>query len=193
MQGADPKLLDDSLRRLRDVICCLGAPDLDKPTPCAEWSARDLLNHVLATTEKFTSFARGVTDDPRTPMGDLIETSPLASLERCRSDSAAAWTTTDLARRCRLPFGDFSSAQALAINVFDVSVHSWDLAETMGIEFQPPERVVAVVDSVAQRLVTTSAIEQGYYAEPHPHSSIGPDGTRWLRALARTGRKLAFT
>jgi uncharacterized protein (TIGR03086 family) len=146
-----------------------------------------VLNHVVATTTKFSVFARGLTDSPRTPVGDLLGDDPLCAFERCRTSSADAWGRVDLHRACRLPFGTFPASEAAAINAFDVLVHTWDIARAVAVPFEPAPRLTHLAYRAAVRLVTPEAIAAGHY-EPmaeRPPLSVAPT---WADVLAVTGR-----
>lgn len=148
-----------------------------------------MLNHVIATTTKFSQFASGLTDSPRTPIGDLLGDAPLPSFERCRASSADAWLTVDLQRTCRLPFGTFTASDAAAINAFDVLVHTWDIACTVGVTFQPCPRLTDLAYRVALRLVTAEAVADGQYAPPVGGLPAYCTPPSWHHVLALTGRQ----
>ncbi len=170
--------------------CVLGSvrhSDWAAPTACPAWSVSQLLNHVVATLTKFSDFAEGRTDAPRTPSGDLLLPDAASAFAAARGRAVEAWTNVDPSRSCRLPFGDFSAARAAAIAAFDVLLHAWDLARAVDIPVPPPsERLIAVASSVAERLVTAEAIGHGFYARPEATR----EGAGWEDLLRRTGRQL---
>lgn len=146
-----------------------------------------MLNHVVATTTKFSWFASGFTDSPRAPVGDLLGDDPMRAFERCRRSSADAWGSADLLRACRLPFGTFPAPEAAAINAFDVVVHTWDIARAVALPFEPPSGLVTLAYKVAVRLVTPEAVAAGQYARMAEHPPLSGTPT-WRGVLALTGR-----
>jgi len=157
-----------------------------RSTPCAEWDVRQLVNHVVATTTKFSQFAEGCTDAPRTPGYDMLGDSCIDAFDAAVDRSRRAWLTCDPGRICRLPFGQFTAFDIAAINLFDVLVHAWDLATAVNLTVvSPPQDLVTVANSVACRLVTPEAIGMGIYARPEGDTGSGP---AWAAALRRTGR-----
>lgn len=137
-------LLRDALDGAREVVRRLSPTDWSRPTACASWSTRDVLNHMVATTTKFSAFAAGETASPRTPRGDLLGEDPLAAFEACCATSLEARRSADLRRTCRLPFGTFTAPDAAAINAFDVSVLTWDLAQAANLVYKPSPALTAL-------------------------------------------------
>lgn len=167
------------------VVAAIGAEDWQRRTPCAEWTVRELLNHVVATTTKFSDFAAGLTDAPRPPAGDVLGDDPAAAYDAARVRSADAWRTADLGRTCRMSFRTFSASEAAAVNAFDLIVHAWDLARAVGAAVpSASDALLDVATAVARRLVTPDAIDAGCYAPPP-----GTPGTGgWDALLLLTGR-----
>lgn len=187
MLGAGQDELAEATAIFSDVLSSVGHSDWAAPTPCPAWSVSQLLNHVVATLTKFSDFAEGQTDAPRTPSGDLLLPDPASAFAAARRRAVESWTNVDPGRSCRLPFGDFSAAQAAAIAAFDVLLHAWDVAQAVDISVQrPSERLLAVASSVAERLVTAAAISNGFYARPDAMR----EGAGWEDLLRRTGRHL---
>ncbi len=159
--------------------------DLSRPSRCPGWSVLDVMNHSIGVTYKFTEFASGATDRPRTPDGDLIG-GRLAPVLRAVTDaSRAAWSTADMSRACHLPFATVSSETAAGINLVDVLAHGCDVGEFRGVTFSCPEEVWAIGLTMAERLI-------GARRDPHHY---GPEVTvpdsapmqrRFLGYLGRT-------
>jgi len=156
-------------------------------SPCPGWSVRDVLSHSLAVTTKFTDFAAGRTDRPRTPVGDLVGPDHRAALRTVATAATAAWRTTDLGRVCHLPFGTFGAADAAGINAFDVLGHTWDLAEATGQRVTCPDELWAAGLDAA-RLVIGPNRDLTHYAAEVPATG---DATPMARFLAYLGRNPA--
>lgn len=186
MQEAGPDQLAQALDICGDVVNALRDTDLCRRTPCQEWTVRQLLNHVVATTSKFSDFAASSTDAPRTPEGNLLGADPASAFAAARTRRAAAWEHADMSRTCHLPFGTFTAGQVVAINLFDVLVHAWDLSMAVDQPLAtPPAELVTTALSVADRLVTNDAVEAGVYAH-RPLRPVREEG--WDGLLSRTGR-----
>lgn len=187
VKAASAVHLAEALRAARRVSRTLTPGGWGAPSPCSAWSAQDVLNHVAATTSKFTWFAAGRTDSPRTPEGDLLGDDRLAALDLCIVASAEAWRDVDTSRFCRLPFGSFTAPEAAEINAFDVLVHTWDLAQVGGVDFAPAGRLSELAYRVALRLVTPEAVAAGHYAPP-PFGRRHLPEPSWEDVLVITGR-----
>lgn len=181
-----PALLAEALCAAGPVVAAVPPAGWSLPTPCASWCTRDVLNHVVATTTKFSMFACGLVQAPRTPAGDLLGADPLDAFERCRAYSTESWAHTDLHKRCHLPFGTYPAAEAAAINAFDVLVHTWDIAHAVGLPYEPENELTELAYMVAVQLVTPEAVAAGHYARL---VEVAPPATpAWRDVLTLTGR-----
>jgi uncharacterized protein (TIGR03086 family) len=115
--------------RFTGVADALRPEQWTAPTPCQEWDARALVEHVIGFHEFLLLRPLGV------------------RANRPRDDAAARWRATaealftclgadgTLDRPMELPGGGHSSArQMLGALTTDVLVHTWDLARAAGIE-----------------------------------------------------------
>lgn len=110
-----------------DVGRRLRSEQLPLASRCTGWTVRDVLEHSIGVTQKFTDFASGTTDEPHASPGDLRPDHQVAL--RAAADAArAAWGSVDLTRYCRLGFGTYRAELAAGINLFDVLAHTWDIA-----------------------------------------------------------------
>jgi uncharacterized protein (TIGR03086 family) len=161
------------------VVNRLLPSDGDHSTPCPDWNVHQLLNHMIATTAKFTAFARGETDSPHTPSGDLVGAAFQPAYWEAVRASTAAWALPQPSRRvCHLPFGDFSADEAADINLFDVVVHGWDLATAGELDYSVPASLSDRALAVAERLVTPAAVAAGQYGQTDGRER-GPHRRRW--------------
>ena len=101
----------------RDLLGQVTAAQLTLATPNPGWDVAKVIQHVIAVTGKFTVFALGVTDQPRTPGYDLISDDHRAAFNYAADRALAAWQCADLRRRCYLPFGTFTADLAAGINL----------------------------------------------------------------------------
>ena len=52
-------VLARALDQAGDALAAIHADDLDKPTPCVDWTVRDLAAHLATTPARFLAMARG--------------------------------------------------------------------------------------------------------------------------------------
>jgi len=153
-------------------------------TPNPGWSVADVVNHVVAVTRKFTAFADGTTDRPRTPPGDLLGTDHLAALRDAADRARTAWHDADPDRICHLPFGSFPAAIAAGINLFDLLGHGWDVEMATGTAFRCPDAVWAAGLAAARQVIGPERDARHYAPElPAP-----PGASARIRLLRYLGR-----
>jgi len=110
-------------------------------TPCTEFTVRDVINHVAAGATMWAiAFEQGsVPDDQLGEImgGDVLGDDPSAAYAMASDRIQAAYHADGaLDGTVTLPFGEVPREAALGIAVFDVAVHSWDLAQATGQELQ---------------------------------------------------------
>jgi uncharacterized protein (TIGR03086 family) len=99
------------------------------PSPCAEWTARDVVGHVVQTQGMFLGFVgREVGDGP------TVDDDPVAAWDHARSVVQA---DLDDPARATATFDGFSGPSTFeaAVDRFlctDLVLHRWDLAQATG-------------------------------------------------------------
>jgi uncharacterized protein (TIGR03086 family) len=119
---------------------------LDDPTPCAGFTVRGVLEHMLGGAAAFAAAFRGEQPpaDAALPEDLLGAFGPaLTSLvEAIRSPGA-------LDRDVAAPFGEVPGETFARFVVLDGLVHGWDLATATGQAYEPPDALVADVTAFA--------------------------------------------
>ncbi|MGH2366538.1 MAG: TIGR03086 family metal-binding protein [Chloroflexota bacterium] len=137
-------------QRAQDVFAGVLAgvtPDqLSRPTPCSEWSVRDLIDHVIGGNERVVQRA-GMAP------GTVSRPSDLAAAHRASSAAAQAiFAAPDgLTRTFDLPIGEVPGQVFVRIRALDAFAHAWDLAQAAGqpIDFDP-ELAAQLLESARQ-------------------------------------------
>src|SRR6185295_18042332 len=141
------RAVDDS-ERLVDSV----SPDqLANPTPCAEWTVRDLINHVTGGATLFAISAEqgSVPDDEmgRLMTGDNLGADYKGAFKAATSRAMAAFQQPGiLEKNVKLPFGEMPAGVALNIAVFDVTTHAVDLARATGKTVDDTELLEAALE-----------------------------------------------
>jgi uncharacterized protein (TIGR03086 family) len=148
---------------------------LDAPTPCDEWTVRQLLNHMLDTQRFFVGRARGedvsLSADPPELLGD----DPLADFERARAETLTTFAEPGVVEK---------TGPSLGIAFSDQLVHGWDLATATGQDASMPDGLAqAAYDMIHGRF--TDEQRTGVFK---PEVAVGADATAQDRLLAYTGR-----
>jgi uncharacterized protein (TIGR03086 family) len=156
-------------------------PDqLALPTPCAEWTVQDLLDHLVGGTRYLDAAIHG--GQPAAPVdtsADDLRDGVRACLEGLAEPGA-------LERTCASPLGfEWTVLEATAGTFMDVLIHTWDLATATG---QPAELDPQLVDACTAMFLPEMP-ERGRAAGIiGPAVPVADDATPQQRLLGALGR-----
>lgn len=115
----------------------------DAPTPCTEWSVRDLVNHLTSEQLWVPELLAGrtIADVGEKFMGDVLGDDPVATWRAAIAAAVAAFA--DEAARGRtveLAAGPRAAHEYLDEMVTDLAIHGWDLAVALHVDetIDPP-------------------------------------------------------
>lgn len=118
------------------------------PTPCTEWSVRDLVNHLTSEHLWAPWLLRGATmaEVGGRFDGDVLGEDPVAAWERAAADSQEAFHS-DTAPDARVDTsgGPIPVAEYEWQMTSDLTVHAWDLARGIGDDDTLDEELVLAV------------------------------------------------
>lgn len=121
-----------SFATARNVLENVTADQLDQSTPCASWTVRNIVNHVVSGAQWFadsTNAGAGAPNDETDfAAGDFLATYDAGTanaLEAFGADGA-------LERMVALPFGTMPGAVFMGFATIDHFTHAWDLARATG-------------------------------------------------------------
>jgi uncharacterized protein (TIGR03086 family) len=140
---------------LRELISSVQPDQWDNSTPCATWSVRDVVNHLVGGGTMFAASFRGeAVGGGEAGMPDMLGEDATAAWDRVVADFEAAVSAPGaMDREVVLPFATLPAQVALDIASFDLLVHAWDLAQATGQSFEPPDDVVAGGRQVAEAIL----------------------------------------
>lgn len=182
---------DRAFRVVDDVVVDLSPHDWSLPSPCPDWSARDVLAHLLWGQSLLAAWASGQ-PAPAPHGSDWTEAAPdvqLAQLWAQRRDTTRATLTPDALEQpvTTRMFGTVSLGEFMWTFPNDALLHAWDMAATAG--YTP-----AIPDDLAE----------WFLAWGHEHEAVlrSPGGfgpaidvprsahilTRWLAFAGRDAR-----
>jgi uncharacterized protein (TIGR03086 family) len=159
------------------VVAHVQADDLGRPTPCVEWTLADLLAHLIAQHRGFAAAARGSGGDPDAWQVRPVGPSPATDYADAAEDVLAAFASP--AAEFELPefrpVSRFPAAQAIGFHLIDYVVHGWDVARSLGLDYQlPPEvagpavQIALLVPDGDNRLAPDSPFAPGLAAGDDP-------------------------
>ena len=147
------------------VVGAVPAPGWDAPSPCAGWTALDVLGHLGSSVSFGVSILEGravewpTADRP----GDLVVGEPADYWTGVAASARTAARRRRPRRRARTPTGPRTVAQGLAFPAIDLYVHAWDIGRAAGIDVVVPADVIEFSHD---------------YLDPIPQERMrGPDGS----------------
>lgn len=151
----------------------------EAPTPCADWTVRDLVRHVIETERDFL-LARGL--DP----GPAPETGDVAADWHTHAARVGALLTDDVAdREYEGYFGRTTIAATMAdFYGWDLLVHGWDLASASGRSWTPTEEEVEWLRHTADGF-GEALYSEGICRGPVPVPDDAPPADQLLGMLGR--------
>ncbi len=119
----------------------VASADLSKPTPCAEFDVRALLNHVIGGLAMLTAAAEGRKGSM--PRGDQFGADPAAVYEERRAALGTAIHGDGVFERSwEMPFGTMPGAMMAGIAFMEHLTHGWDVAKATGQDTTMPIELV---------------------------------------------------
>ncbi|MFF3069246.1 TIGR03086 family metal-binding protein [Kitasatospora sp. NPDC057904] len=177
----------EALAAFGEQVRLIGPGQWDAPTPCTDWSVRDLVNHLTGEQLWIPELLMGAT---------VAEVGGRFDGDVLGDDPVAAWTAAaDAARHAfavpgatgltvHLSFGDVSGQYYLDQVTTDLVIHAWDLAEGVG---HPTRLPAGLVDFALAALGGYGDLSgTGAFAPPVP---VPDDADPQTRLLALTGRR----
>jgi uncharacterized protein (TIGR03086 family) len=124
--------LDQAWTAHAKLIAGLDTQQLTASTDCTEWNVRGLLNHTLGEAQMMTMVNRG--EQAGNDHGDLVgDGTDLPEMwARFADDNVSSWRESGLEGERAYFYGTFPASAALLINLGEVLVHGWDLAQATG-------------------------------------------------------------
>lgn len=168
-----------------DQVTQLTPADWDSPTPCVEWSVRDVVNHVVGEDRWTVPLLAGATLEEVGSRfdGDLLGDDPIATAADAATRALAA-VQDELPDRgtVHLSYGEETADEYVHQLAADHLVHAWDVAAATGRRPHLPDDLVDAVSAWfdARRPAYRAA---GLIGHPYPgndaqDSLIGAFGRR---------------
>jgi uncharacterized protein (TIGR03086 family) len=165
-------VLSRAIDQAGDALASIHADDLDRPTPCGDWSVRRLAAHLAVAPEHFLQQARG--EEVDWVAEPAVADGQWAGYFRNHGDDLLHhWhdQPDDQAAQA-----DWQSAE--------LAVHTWDLVRALG-------RPLPLDDEVAERGL--AFMHQGLTADNRgrafgPEVEVGADASAYDRLVAFAGR-----
>lgn len=117
--------------------------DLGRPTPCAGWDLRALLDHMTAQHHEFAAAVAG-DDQGQDPAGYAASAARVVDVFAAGGSLDRPVTVPSLGGR------PFPLRLVVAFHLVDFVVHGWDLARTLGEPWELPPPVLQAALAIAR-------------------------------------------
>jgi uncharacterized protein (TIGR03086 family) len=137
------------------VVSKAGHADLARPTPCGDWALGQLLGHMAEQHDGFAAAAAGNGADAseqhtRPPAADPIAEYAAAAERVLRAFAADGVLTRDFVLPEIAPGAAFPAVLAIGGHFIDYVVHGWDVARTLGLDYELEPDLLDVALSIAE-------------------------------------------
>lgn len=186
-------LLDRCLGYTADTLTAVSGTGWDAPSPCTDWTVRQVANHVVGWTVLTAKIIDGEPFDPaeldghRLAATDQVGSNPAEALREAARKCVAAFTRPgSLQRRVAYPAPDTPGLVLANVCLMESLVHGWDIARGAGLDYRPDGDVVDAV-----RLFAAAAIgdEQRQGGLVGPAVPVSADADALTALLGHLGRR----
>ncbi|MFJ8624218.1 TIGR03086 family metal-binding protein [Kitasatospora sp. NPDC093550] len=187
VQDARPQYLL-ALGQLEKLFATITPADLDRPTPCTEFTLRGLLNHVVGGIHRFAYMGEGGRAADILPgIEDPSDEGWTDALARASARATAAWADdAKLARPTFAPWGEVPGGMVVGGYVMEATTHAWDIARSLDNGFVLDDALAHTALGVAQAVLPPESRVEGV-----PFGTVQPvaeDADVHTRLAAFTGR-----
>lgn len=181
---------DRAVAASRKVLAQVQPADLDAQSPCASWTNREVVNHLIGANDFFVGNMGGT---PSAPAGtDFASGDFLKSFDAAAEAARAAFGAPGaLDQTVQLPWGPTPAAAVVGMAATDCFTHGWDLAKGTGQSTDlDPELAEALLDGAKTSIQDAFRGPDGSGAPFGPQQEAGADATAADRLAAFLGRTI---
>lgn len=181
-EGIDPlSAADASLAVLLGVLRKLTPADRDKATPCADFTAHELVEHLAGS---LTQIGRALGADVTDQAGAVPEVR-IAGLAQPTLEAFARRGTDGTVD---MGFAELPATVVAGIINLELLVHAWDFATATGQELVVSDVVTDYVEGLARLAISEQVRASGSFAAAQP---VAESAGSLKRLIAFTGRSVA--
>jgi len=178
------ELLDRALAWTGSGLALVTADRLGDPTPCAAWDLAALLHHMDDALDAFAEAATGQVSLVPTTGPALAHPEPRLESIRAKACALLGWWSAHPPDDVRV--GDLPVPAGLLVGAaaLEITVHGWDVHETLGTGHRLPE-------ALAEELLPVAAVTVGDDDRPARFAAplaVPPGAPASRRLLAHLGR-----
>ena len=175
------------LPTLNAMVDRIEPSQLNNATPCAHFTVRDVLDHMIVLGGSFAYWFRGE-EAPEVKAPTVPGRVPAAEFRAIMDDLLVAIKSPGATERViSAPIGTMSGSVFASFVAFDGLIHGWDLATATGLDYDLPPTVVTSVDEFARGALSAQMRDGDTFKDA---TTAPEDASQLERLVAFTGRSL---
>jgi uncharacterized protein (TIGR03086 family) len=184
-------MINKTLGETNRIVGGIEPSQLDNPTPCGEWTVRDVLNHITGGADMFAiAAAEGKVPDEKLGQlmaGDNLGDDYKGAFKAASARAVKAFEPEGIVdKMITLPFGEMPAGAAVNIAIFDVATHTWDLAKGTGQSTALDPEVLGAAFELAQQMLADDWRAAGMFGTQVPVPDDAPIQDRLAGFTGRT-------
>jgi uncharacterized protein (TIGR03086 family) len=184
--------LDTALDGAGHLVGAVAADQWELPTPCSDWTVRQLVNHLVGGNRLFARVLRG---EPLPPPDQLGRR---GSVDQLGDDAAAAFAGSADELRAALrgpevmagtytvPAGTLPGPALVQLRTVEMLVHGWDLARATDQQVPFPEELADHGLTFSRGMLTRLPAGRQPFGPSRPVADEAPAIDRLAALLGRT-------
>jgi uncharacterized protein (TIGR03086 family) len=176
--------LDVSSAQFRRLLLEVRPDQMSLPTPCAGWSVRDLLNHVVGGEKRYILLLRGAPTAvvEATRDADHLSPAPAVAYDELHADLMTSFRKPGvLATTVHHRAGDRRGSDLLLMRTVEYALHGWDLATAIDAGAAVDGEVV---EFLLEEMTVNAHVWEGIFVPVEATAATAQD-----RLLLCTGRE----
>jgi uncharacterized protein (TIGR03086 family) len=167
-----------SLAVLLGVLRKLTPADRDKPTPCEDFTAHELLEHLAGSLKNIgTALGADVTD--------RTDSAPEVRIAELAQPALEAFARRGVEGTIDMGFAELPATMVAGILNLELLVHAWDFAKASGQDLAVSDVVTDYVEGLALTTISDQVRSGGSFAPAQP---VAETAGSLERLIAFTGR-----
>ncbi|NQW17718.1 MAG: TIGR03086 family protein [Chloroflexi bacterium] len=180
-------LMQAAAPALKSVAAGVDSSQLSGPTPCSDFSVKELSNHIAGFWGMTAMSARKQLIEGGNPGADIVGDSPASVIQGMVDGGVAAWQESGATEgKTQFGPGEYDAAFAAQITLFEEVVHGWDLAAATGQTLHVPSEVGDAVLEISNMLCANA--ERGEGKTFGLEVKVADTASSFEKALGVTGR-----
>jgi uncharacterized protein (TIGR03086 family) len=175
-----------------ELVAAIGPDQWELPTPCTDWTVRQVLNHLVGGNRLVTRVVRGEQLPPPDQLGrrageDQLGADPAQAYRGSADELVAALRAPGVLERAHtVPVGTLPGPALVHLRTVETMVHGWDLARGIGQPAPYPDELAEAELGFSHDLLGRIPEGRHPFAPSRPVADDAPAIDRLVALLGRT-------